>query len=368
MGTGPRSSGIFYYKHTGAVGTFPHELRRGLFARVDPGYTGLFFGLLLVVSLTVWLLSVRGLKEETFSAQEIQKIQERYAQLMVNQPKPEAIPEVKIERKMPEVEGNVGGGGGGGKGGGKVNREKESYVEREARRQAGSGSRAEERAAVDREVEGSGIFAAITANGASGGKEGVDDLLGSAGVGLADVGSMKFSRGSFASARSGGGGGGGGGGNGTGDGDGFGERTGGRVGNVGIEKQQLGRAHGAQVATVATVNLSSAAPPEITGDGAGLEARSQEAIGRIEKREEPRLKHVFEEWLKRDPLLSGNLSIKFTILADGSVSNVVIVKSTIDNKEFSEAIVRYIARWQFAPAQGSGPVEVTYPFVFEGHS
>ena len=137
MGNGMRPSGIFYYKHTGEVGVFPRELRRGLFARVDPGYTGLFFGLLLIISFSVWVLSLRSIKEGAMNAHEIQKIQERYAQLMLNQPKPEVAPEEKpIERKMQEV---AGGGGGGGK----VNREKESYVEREARRAAGSGSRAE---------------------------------------------------------------------------------------------------------------------------------------------------------------------------------------------------------------------------------
>jgi TonB family protein len=351
MDNGMPSSGIFSYKHTSEVGVFPRDLRRGLFARVDPGYTGLFLALLLIISITVWVLSLRNIKEEALSAQEIQKIQERYAQLMLNQPKEKVVPkEQPIERKMREVEGR------GVKGGAQVNREKESYAEREARRKAGSGSRAEARAAVEREVEGSGIFAAITANSANGAgaKEGVDDLLGRANVGLSDVGSMSFSKSSFASARAGGGS--------------FSERTDGRVGNVDIERQQLGRARAVQVATAGTVNFSSAAQPEITGESAGLEARSQEAIGRVEKREESRLKRVFEEWLKRDPQLSGNLTIKFTILPDGSVSNVVIVKSTIDNSDFSETIVRYIMRWQFSPVDGGGPVEVTYPFVFEGHA
>ncbi len=364
MGNGPRSSGIFYFRHTGEVGTFPRELRRGIFARVDPGYTGLFFGLLLIISFTVWFLSIRNVREGGYSAQELQKIQERYAQLMVNQPKPEVVPEVKpIERKAMEVQGGGGGGGGG-----RVNREKESYVEREARRARGSGSRAEARAAVDREVEESGMFAAITANSANGGgKEGVDDLLGSANVGLSDVGSMNFSRGSFATARAGGGGGGGGG-DGYGEGDGLGERTGGRVGSVGIEKQGLGRARGAQVATAASVNITSQAPPEISGEGSGEEQRSQEAIGHYVTRESSRLKRVFEEWLKRDPQLSGNLKIKFSILPSGSVTNVVIVASTTNNPEFDDDIIRYVKRWQFAPAEGNGMVEVTYPFVFEGHS
>lgn len=363
MGNGPLSSGIFPYNYTREVSSFPRELRRGLLARVDPRFMGLFIGLLLFISISVWLLSLRSIKEESFSVQEIQKIQERYAQLMINQPKQKVVPEEKpIERKTRVVENKPTGGG-------KVNSEKESYVEREARRAAETGSRAKTRAAVEREVEGSGIFAAITARSETDviGREGVEDLLASANVGLSNVGSMNFSKGSFASAH---GGSGEGNGNGTaaGDRDGFSERTGSRISNIGIEKQQLARARAVQVATAATVNITSLSPPQISGEASGLEARSQDAIGRVEKREEPRLKRVYEEWLKRDPQLSGNLTIKFVILSDGSVSNIVIIKTTIDNSEFNEAIVRYIMRWQFPPIEGSGPVEVTYPFVFEGHN
>jgi TonB family protein len=78
------------------------------------------------------------------------------------------------------------------------------------------------------------------------------------------------------------------------------------------------------------------------------------------------LKHVFENWLKRDPALHGQLKIKFTILPSGEVSNVSIVSSTMNNSEFDENIVRYIKRWAFPPVEGGGPVEVTFPFVFEG--
>jgi TonB family protein len=84
-------------------------------------------------------------------------------------------------------------------------------------------------------------------------------------------------------------------------------------------------------------------------------------------RETQRLKRVYEDWLKRDPQLSGNLTVKFTILPTGAVSNVSIVKSSTNNGDFDDAILRYIKRWQFPAVEGAGPVEVVYPFVFEGN-
>jgi TonB family protein len=80
------------------------------------------------------------------------------------------------------------------------------------------------------------------------------------------------------------------------------------------------------------------------------------------------LKRVYEDWLKRDPTLNGRLTFKFTILPTGSVSSVVIVKSTTNNQDFDETIMRYIKRWQFPEVSNGSPVEVVYPFIFEGLS
>ena len=81
-----------------------------------------------------------------------------------------------------------------------------------------------------------------------------------------------------------------------------------------------------------------------------------------------RLKRVYEDWRKRDPTLAGRLTVKFVILATGAVSNVSVVKSSTNNSDFDETILRYIKRWEFDPVQGGSDVEVVYPFVFEGQT
>ena len=270
---------------------------------------------------------------------------------MLNQPKPAP----KIVEKVAKGKSSEDEAAAAEKAKPKVNREKESFVEREARRAAGTATRAEVRAKVEREVAGSGIFAAITASGGEDvGASHVDDLLGGASAGLSSIGSMAIGKGAFVTRSTGG----------KGGGEGMAERTGGRVGDVGIERQGVGRAGGAQFGTSGSVNITTQAPPEISGAGANASERSQEAIGHVITREQSRLKRVYEEWLKRDPQISGRLTVKFSLMPDGSVANLTIANSTIANTDFCDAILRYVKRWQFASVAGGGPVEVTVPFNF----
>jgi TonB family protein len=358
MGNVTSESGIFYFKDIGAAGAFPQDLRRGLLGRIEPRFVAIFGGLVLVFAITIFLLSLKKITPTAFTEEEIRKVQTRYASLVLNQPKPEIKPVEKVQ-KTAKTEGSTEkkGADEGKKETPKVDREKESFAQREARRESSREVREQVRAKVNQQVMSSGIFAAITATssgkGGSGGAQ-VSDLLGSAGAELSDIGSMNISKGTFATKNV--------------DAASLGtHRKGERVSDVGIQRSEVGRAAVNQVASIGSVNITSKAP-EITGESATSEERSQAAIGRVVTREQQRLKRVYEDWLKRDPQLSGNLTVKFTILPEGGVSNVSIVKSTTNNSDFDEAVLRYIKRWQFPPVQGGGSVEVVYPFVFEGQS
>jgi outer membrane biosynthesis protein TonB len=65
--------------------------------------------------------------------------------------------------------------------------------------------------------------------------------------------------------------------------------------------------------------------------------------------------------------LQGHLTLNYHFALRG-VSNVAIVKSTTQNSAFDETILIYIKRWQFPAVSDASPVEVVYPFVFEGQS
>jgi TonB family protein len=350
------TTGIFFTGHAGPAGSFPKRLRRSPLSRLEPRFTGLFGALLIIIGITIFVLSSIKIKEEVYSEQAMQKIQERYAQLVLNQPKPK-VEEVEkkevasVEKsaresraKTEEKKEKVA-----------VDREKESFVQREQRKESTRQVREKVREQVKAQVMSSGIFAAITATSGTGGTGGgpkVSDLLGAATADLGEISSMSISKGSFAAKNV--------------DAATLSARKAERVSNVSIERQAVGRTAVTQLASAGSVNITSQAP-EISGESSNIEERSQAAIGRIVTRETQRLKRVYEDWLKRDPQLAGNLTVKFTILPTGAVSNLSIVKSSTSNGDFDEAILRYIKRWQFPAVEGASPVEVVYPFVFEGN-
>jgi TonB family protein len=333
------------------MSAFPREFNRTVFSRFDRRFAIILVSCAVVIFSIFGILSLRKPQTE-ISEKEIIKIQERYARLVLNQPKPEikkveetttAVTKTKTveEKKEEEVVEKP-----------KIEREKETFVEKQKRKESGVEQRRQAREEVAKQIQATGIFAAITAAGSSG-SSGESDLLGSVSSGTGDLGNLSISKGSFATKN-----------------DVSTELTakrGAAVKDVGIEKHALERAAVTQVASTGAVNITSQ-PPEVTGESSSHSDRSQSAIQRIVNREVQRLKRVYEDWLKRDPSLNGSITVKFVILPSGAVSNVSVVKSSTNNSDFDDTIIRYIKRWQFPAVPESGPVEVVYPFVFEGQS
>ena len=330
---------------------FPQELRSKPLSRLEPRFTILFIGLFLLIGGVVFVLSLRKVSQ-TFSEKQILKIQERYASIVLNQPKPVVQP--KVEKVKTAAQGKEEAAAAK-KEEVKIDREKESFSAKQVRKVESQAQRQMERAKVAQQVQSTGIFAAITAVGngsasASDGASSVNDLLGAASESMGNLGDLKVSKGTFATKNV--------------DIAEVKARRGQITSGVDIARESVGKASGGKIASGGSVNITSAAP-EVSGEAASLASRSQSSIkGQIDL-EANRLKRVYENWLKRDPSLSGQLKIKFTILPSGEVANVSVVNSTTNNSEFDDNIVRYVKRWTFPTVEGGGPVEVIYPFVFE---
>lgn len=343
-------TGIFFLDLNQSSKPFPKEFNKGLFSRFEARFLTILILCGVIIFTAIGLLSLKK-PSAMISEKEISRIQERYARLVLNQPKPseekidkkaigsaQKTAEVKQEEKKEEI---------------KVDREKETFVDKQKRKEAGSELRRQQRQEVAEQIKNAGIFAAITASGSgSSSIASASDLL-SAGTQIEDLGNLNISKGTFAQKKS--------------IPEGELKKRESHTSGVEIEKEKIGSAAVSQVASAATVNISSQ-PPEVTGESASHTDRSQAAIQRVVSRETQRLKRVYEDWLKRDPALSGRLSVKFVILPSGSVSNVLIVTSTTNNPDFDQTVVRYIKRWQFPVVEGGSPVEVIYPFVFEGQT
>jgi TonB family protein len=362
-----RQTGAIQFNQAGTpgVGLFPRQYRRTLASRLDRNFVIIFGSLLVVCGATVWVLSHRNApSERVASDKEITRIQERYAQLVLNQPKPrevaplptekiapvkrEAVPEA--DASEPKTESR------------KIDRANETYVDRAVRREASQMARSAVREQVAQQVRSSGIFAAITASGsgmgagsAMGGESAaVSDLLGTVGgEGGVDLGSVTISKGAFATKN-------------VDAATVLASRKAGPASAIkDITPQAVQRVENTQLASTGEVTITTQAP-QISNDNATTGERSYDAINRAVNRYTVRLKRVYETWLKQDPALAGKVTIKFTIMPDGSVTNCTLVSSTSGNSEFDQNIMRYIGRWTFTPASDSGPVEVVYPFVFEG--
>ena len=353
----PPKTGIFFLQQSAATspGFFPRELRSRTLSRIEPRFTFLFLGSLIFFGGIIFILSFRKVSE-TISDKQILKIQERYASIVLNQPKPKAVEEKKTVKEVPTASAQetaatqkkeeV-----------KVDREKESFAEKQERKAESRVERQAVREKVKQQVSSAGIFAAITAVGSgsagsgAGSSSSVNDLLGAASDNVGDLSNVKVSKGTFATKNV--------------DVAEVKARRGQVTSGVDIARESVGKTSGARIASGGSVNITSA-PPEISGEAASLASRSQASIKRQIDMEATRLKRVYETWLKRDPSLAGQLKIKFTILPSGEVINVSVVNSTTNNSEFDDAIVRYVKRWTFPSVEGSGQVEVVYPFVFEG--
>ena len=336
-------TGIFYVDASKDAirKVFPKQFEHSFFSQLDRKFITILSISGVLLFTLFFILSLRPLPEK-MSEKEILKIQERYAKLVLNKPvKKKKVKEVKVKDIGPkEVEKEKI----------EVDRKNESVEQRQERKAASSEQRQAKRAAISKQIATTGIFAAITATGGSGGGgDAVNDLLGDA-DGIGDLAEVDLSGGSFAKQNV--------------DVATLKARRGARASGVGLKKGSVGSASGGAVKKQGSIKISSAAP-KISGESAGTGSRTQTAINKVVTRQQSRLKKVYETMLKRDPQLGGKIKIKFTIQPDGSVTNVSIVMSTTGNSTFDNRIVSYVKRWKFSPASG-GPVEVVYPFVFSG--
>ncbi len=341
-------TGIFYMGANRPAATeFPKDLRSGGFRRWDRPFL-IVLGITAVVLGTLTAILSLLPVSDTVSEKEILRIQERYAQLVLNEPvpvKPEVVEETAGSESAVQEEA-------GGEVEEEVDRANESFEEKQERKQASSDDRRARRAQVAQQVQSSGIFAAITSAGGSGAASGAEsfDFLGGAEGGVGDLAGVDIGKGSFATRKS------------DGRAEGL-SRRGEKTTGVGIQRRSVGAAGGKQLASTGKVNVSSK-PPEIKTESGGV-VTSRACIQRVIHREKRRIHRVYENWLKRDPALSGQISVKFNILPGGGISNVSIVRSSTGNDDFDRNVLRYIGRWSFESCEITEATEIVLPFAFE---
>lgn len=241
------------------------------------------------------------------------------------------VPETMAVGILTEAEGE-GIGGGGGPGGG------------------GGGS-------VGEGIPTTGVVAAITTLGTGSGRS-IADLLG-AGGSSGDLDGIATRLGGL---RGSGGGGALGGGLGAGGAGGTG-LGGGMDGIAGLGGGYAGRGPGGGRLTKKMVSVTGTIS-SVGGEAAGEANRSPQVIASIIRRHLAGIQNAYNSALKKNPTLgSGKITVRFTIMADGSVGSASIIQDTLNSPALSGSILARIRSWRFPPVK-SGSVTVVYPFVF----
>jgi Ca-activated chloride channel family protein len=102
----------------------------------------------------------------------------------------------------------------------------------------------------------------------------------------------------------------------------------------------------------------------VGGDPIILGSLDRSVIDQVVKRNLNALRYCYQRELTKDPTLGGAVVVKFTIAADGTVSQAAIKSSTLGSPAVESCLVGRFLRAQFPAPAGGGTVVVSYPLVF----
>ncbi len=125
------------------------------------------------------------------------------------------------------------------------------------------------------------------------------------------------------------------------------------IGDEGVEKVNLSKK--------GKVNIQT--PGRVRGSQAAMGQRTADAVMAVINSQQGRIMYQYNKYLRKDPNLGGKISLDVTIEANGRVSKVDVVESSISNQDFIREVLNILRRLKFPPIQ-EGSVTVNVPFVF----
>ena len=109
--------------------------------------------------------------------------------------------------------------------------------------------------------------------------------------------------------------------------------------------------------------VSIQTPGQMRGSQAALVRRSVESVMGVVKSQQGRIMYTYTKYMRTDPNLRGKVSVDLTIEADGAVSSVQLVESTMNNTDFDREVLNILRRLRFEPIP-EGSLTVNIPYVF----
>jgi len=316
--------------------TLPREAQGNHFRSLDRLFASLLLASFAVHAATFVGLSLVELPSEELT---LEQIPDRYAKVL--------IPD-RVVRPQPKVEEPKGAGEEK-----KPEEAKKPTGEKkpEARAEGAEGdaaAKAARAAAVAKAVQSKGMLKVLGALGPGGSGGAVADVFG-AGGGMSDVASALAGAGGVAVATDPGAGG---------------ERKGGGQGAAAsIGELATTGGGGGKVAYGAKTEIKvsgSVATEEAEVDSPDIDQGKLAAFVRARM---GLIKACYENALKRNPALKGKLSIRFTILETGGLSEIAPAINSLGAPDVAACIIGTMRTWR-TPFRPSGPVTVEYPFLF----
>ena len=97
--------------------------------------------------------------------------------------------------------------------------------------------------------------------------------------------------------------------------------------------------------------------------GGGGEFRSNSSLLSVVRRYAAGIQFCYDNQLKKQPGLRGKLVVSLTVLANGSVSEAIVVQDDLRSGGVVDCVLAQINTWKF-PAIEQGVVSFKTPFVF----
>lgn len=90
----------------------------------------------------------------------------------------------------------------------------------------------------------------------------------------------------------------------------------------------------------------------------------KEAVKVVVRQHRNEIRYCYENELKKNPKLAGQVKVKITIPGDGSATSVIVSSTTLKNRELEECMVRAIGSWTFPRTKDGKAFIANYPFNF----
>ncbi len=106
-----------------------------------------------------------------------------------------------------------------------------------------------------------------------------------------------------------------------------------------------------------------AAPAAIAGSEASGAGRQPGALMAVVQRHAAAVRFCYNRFLQKRPGVSGQVVLRLTVAADGSVTAANVARTTLNDSELESCVMGQAREWRFAPAEEAS-FTFDVPFVF----